>query len=477
MSAPVSAAEGAPSSAALPTGALSPDVASSIDLLSAWIESQMAYSGLPGLSIGIVHDQTLVWARGFAHARLEPARPATPDTLYRIASITKLFTATAILQLRDAGRLRLDDPVVEHLPWFRLGQAPADAPTITIRHLLTHTAGLSREAGFPYWTDGVFPTTAQVRERVTTQPAALPPETAWKYSNLGLTLAGEIVAAVSGRSHADYVSEHILAPLGMARTLVTTPSSDDPGLALGYSRRLPAGARTAAPHTDCAGITPAANMTTSVTDLARFAMLQFRDGPTGGAQIVKGSTLREMQRVHWLEPDWEAGWGLGFRIVRVKGKTYVGHGGSLRGYRTIVHLCPADRVGVIVLTNADDGTPLAFAEKAFQWVAPALVKAAAPAKPAAPPAGWERYAGRYRSAWADAQVLLVEGRLALLDPTQPDPLLTVTWLTPLAEHRFRGETRNGFGSDGEPVVFELGGDGRVARLMVGENFLTPVADW
>src|SRR5262245_28317821 len=95
-------------------------VQSALGLLAAWIEAQMAYSGLPGLSIGIVHEQTLIWSAGFGRARLDPVRPATPDTLYRIASITKLFTSTAILQLRDAGRLRLDDPIVGHLPWFAI---------------------------------------------------------------------------------------------------------------------------------------------------------------------------------------------------------------------------------------------------------------------------------------------------------------------------------------------------------------------
>ncbi|HXD98505.1 MAG TPA: serine hydrolase domain-containing protein [Candidatus Acidoferrum sp.] len=452
-------------------------VRSSIGLLSAWVESQMAYNGLPGLSIGILHDQELVWAAGFGRAGLEPARPATPDTLYRIASITKLFTSTAILQLRDAGKLRLDDPLVEHLPWFRIGRAHAEAPETTIRHLLTHTAGLPREAGFPYWTDGEFPTAPQIRERLAAQEAALPTETEWKYSNLGLTLAGEIVAAVSGQAYPEYVADHILEPLGMLRTWVTTPPADHPELATGYTRRLPAGARTAAPFTDGRGITPAANMTTCVSDLARFAMLQFRDGPAGGAQILRGSTLREMQRVHWLEPDWEAGWGLGFRIARTKGKTYVGHGGSLRGYRTIVHLCPADRIGVIVLTNADDGNPSLVADKAFEWVAPAIRKVVAPPAPNAPPAGWERYAGRYRNGWGDVQVLAVDNRLAMLDPSQPDPMLGVTWLHPVAEHAFRSETKNGFGSNGEPVVFEMGGDGRVVRLRIGENFMTPIADW
>ena len=453
-----------------------PGVHSAVDLLSAWIEAQMAYADQPGLSIGIVHDQELVWAAGFGRARLEPDRPATPDTLYRIASITKLFTSTAVLQLRDAGRLQLDDPIAKHLPWFSIGQPHADAPVITIRHLLTHTAGLPREAGFPYWTDGDFPTVEKVRERLPQQRAALPTETEWKYSNLGLTLAGEIVAVVSGRPYAEYVVQHVLEPLGMKRTFVATPAADHPDLAVGYTRRLPGSPRTPAPHTDGRGITAAANMTTCVSDLARFAMLQFRGGAAGGAQILKASTLREMHRPHWVEPDWAAGWGLGFRILRQNGKTYVGHGGALRGYRTQVQLCPAERIGVVVLTNADDGNPLQYTDKAFQWVAPAILKVVAPA-PAAPPAGWERYAGRYRNSWGDAQVLVVDGRLAMLDPSQPDPMLTVSWLHPAGEHAFRLETRNGFGANGEPVVFELDGGGRVRRVKIGENFLTPIPRW
>jgi len=132
---------------------------------------------------------------------------------------------------------------------------------------------------------------------------------------------------------------------------------------------------------------------------------------------------------------------------------------------------------VIVLTNADDGNPSLVADKAFEWVAPAIRKVVAPPAPNAPPAGWERYAGRYRNGWGDVQVLAVDNRLAMLDPSQPDPMLGVTWLHPVAEHAFRSETKNGFGSNGEPVVFEMGGDGRVVRLRIGENFMTPIADW
>jgi CubicO group peptidase (beta-lactamase class C family) len=217
-------------------------------------------------------------------------------------------------------------------------------------------------------------------------------------------------------------------------------------------------------------------MTTCATDLARFAMLQFRDGPAGGAQILKATTLREMQRPHWVEPDWTAGWGLGFRIQRTNGKTYVGHGGALRGYRTQLQTCPAEKIAVIVLTNADDGEPVKYADKAFAWVAPAIVKATAPA--AAPvPEGWQRYAGRYRNAWWDAQVLLIDGRLAMFDPSLPDPMPNVIYLNPVAEHTFRAETRNGFASNAELVVFELDAAGRVRRIKAGENYLTAIENW
>ncbi|MBI4626374.1 MAG: beta-lactamase family protein [Verrucomicrobia bacterium] len=108
--------------------AADPEVASAIRLYEAWIEAQMAYRGQPGLSIGIVHDQELVWARGFGFADRERKIPATPQTLYRMASNTKMFTATAILQLRDVGKLRLDDPVSQHLPWFKIRNRHPDAP-------------------------------------------------------------------------------------------------------------------------------------------------------------------------------------------------------------------------------------------------------------------------------------------------------------------------------------------------------------
>ena len=455
-----------------------PDVASNIDLLSAWIESQMAYSGQPGLSIGIVHDQELVWARAFGFANVEKQIAASPTTRYRIASITKLFTSTAILILRDEGKVQLDDPIARHLPWFDIRQRYPDAPPITIRHLLTHTSGLPREAAFPYWTDSNFPTRDQLRTALPHQETTHPTETRWKYSNLALSLAGEIVAAVSGADYEDFVQQRILNPLGMTDSHVRSPDPDDPKLAVGYGRRMPGGARSTSPFTDSGSITPAANMATTVEDLARFAMLQFRDRQTGGDQILRGSTLQEMQRVHWIDPSWKLGWGLGFNIIRERDVTYVGHGGSVQGYRTRLLLCPADKTAVIVLTNADDCDPLLYADRAFRWVAPAIVKRAVPEpKPATPDPGWHRYIGRYRDAWSDRQVMIHNGKLVIIDPTLLHPMESLATLTPVAEHTFRHETKDGYRSPGALAVFEVDGDGKVQRLELDENYSYPVETW
>jgi hypothetical protein len=155
----------------------------------------------------------------------------------------------------------------------------------------------------------------------------------------------------------------------------------------------------------------------------------------------------------------------------------VGHSGRLRGYRTMLHLCPADRIGVIVMINADDGTPPVFVDKAFQWVAPAVLKAVAPPAPAAPDPAWRRYVGKYRSPWADAQVLVVNGHLVLVDPSQPDPLEAPTRLEPVGEHTFRMSSPDGYSSRGELAVFELDDTGRVARVKLAENYTFPVAEW
>ncbi len=134
-----------PIEAQLASPSQDPDVQGAIRLFSAWLDGQIAYRGLPGVVVGVVSDQELVWAEGFGFANVDANRPMALDTRFRMASHSKLFTATAIMQLREQGRLRLDDPVSEYLPWFRVQSAEPDDSPITIEHLLTHSSGRARQ--------------------------------------------------------------------------------------------------------------------------------------------------------------------------------------------------------------------------------------------------------------------------------------------------------------------------------------------
>ncbi|HEX4954943.1 MAG TPA: serine hydrolase domain-containing protein [Thermoanaerobaculia bacterium] len=445
-----------------------PDVASRLALYSLWVEDQRAWLHQPGVAIGIVWGEELVWARGFGVADLESGRPVTPETVFRLGSVSKTFTATALMQLIEAGRARLDDPLTRHLPGLTWGSR-FEGANLTLWHLLTHTSGLPREAAFPYWTDRHFPTTEELHRGLAEQALLFEPGVDYQYSNLGLALLGEVVAALSGQSYEEAVRSRILAPLGMSSTWVELPPQGTL-LATGYLIRRPDGTQPVAPETDARGLTPAANLSSNVMDLARYLGAHLGAGPAE-RQILKPATRREMQRVQWLSPNWTSGRGLGFSVWRQGERTLVGHGGWVAGHRSQIAFDPKTRVGVIVLTNSDQGGPGDYVRRAFEVVAPAIEKATAPPTPPAPAFDAALYAGSYHNPWGEVtEVLVLDGRLVLFDRSQPpadDPLASLIRLVPEGGHVFRLE-----GTE-RRLSFELRQDGRVGRLKMDENYLFP----
>lgn len=451
------------------------DVAPVIHLLDKWIHAQMEFRGIPGLAIAVMHDQELVWSKGFGYANLRARTPVTPQTIFRIASISKTFTSTAIMQLRDAGKLQLDDPVAHHLPWFTYVNRHADGPAVTIRQLLTHTSGLPRESSFPYWTDYKFPSREEMIEALSRQESIFEAETKLKYSNLGMAILGEVVAAVAGEPYETYITRHIFTPLGMASSSVIPPAAQLPRFATGYGRRFPDGSRQESPTMDARGITPAANLSSTVEDLGRYASFHMLEGRNTPGQILKGSTLREMHRVHWLQPGWRSGWGLGFSVTKSDERVTYGHGGWVGGNRSQLTISPKEKVAVVVIVNADDGVPAFFAHRAMSLLAPAIAKAAAtPAPEPRPDPAWKAYVGSYTdpSGW-DTDVMIVNNKLVLYGysyPPEENPSGAITELTPEGNHTFR---MTGEDASGELVVFEIGPDGKVVRIKIEENYVYP----
>jgi CubicO group peptidase (beta-lactamase class C family) len=450
-----------------------PKVAQALRLAEAWLDAQLAYDRLPGVSVGVVVDQELVWSRGLGWADIAARRPAAPDTIYGICSISKLFTAIAVMRERDAGRLRLDDPVAALLPYFTLEATLPGSPTVTVRDLLTHSGGVPRESAQPYWTDPdfVFPTTDEIVHGLAGQKMLYPAERYYQYSNLGLALLGQVVERTSGEAYADYVRQHVIAPLRLTSTTPALPEEESGRrLATGYGVLSRDGGREVMPLYRTRGVAPAAGFASTVDDLAAFASWQFRLLAGGGEEVLKASTLREMQRPQWIDPDWKTTRGLGFWVGRLDDTTLVGHSGSCPGYRTTIRLEPRQKVAVIVLVNAMGVSPEAIAAQLLKLLGPALkeAKAAAPAA-AAPPVDLSRFSGLYASAWGETVVVPWDGGLAALDVPTDDVLEGLTKLRLVAANVFR-RVRDDGDDLGEEVVFEQDASGTVTRLLWHQNY-------
>ncbi len=446
-----------------------PDVLGTERLFSAWMEGQIAYRGLPGIVVGVVSDQELVWAKGFGFADINAKLPMTPTTKFRMASHSKLFTAIAIMQLREEGKLRLDDPVAKYLTWFKAKPAGDDDGPITIEQLLSHSSGLQREAG-DHWTSFEFPTAGELRHLYADRQAAFAPSVRWKYSNLAYTVAGMIIEQVSGEPWADYVDHNVFKPLGM---LASSVDKNVPGLAVPYGRRMPDGTREVLPFVDARGMAAATGVTSNLEDMAKFVSAQFRRGPRGGVQVVSTGSLREMHRVRSVEENWTSGTGLGFDINRIKDRTYVGHGGGYPGNTTETLIQLDDKVGVVVLTNTNDSNPFDIARQLMATVGQAVAKASASKPPtvAWDPA-WARFAGLYRGRGGDSNVVLLNQKLVIITPNAPNVDNPVT-LEPLGGGRFRFVAPTGGGAVGEVVRF-VEETGRPTRIYIGDGWIDRV---
>ena len=450
-----------------------PRIGSALHLLELWLDAQSAYENIPGISMAVVHDQELLWAKGFGYADREKKSPAKPETIYGIGSISKLFTSLAVLQLRDQGKLRLDDPVVKFLPWFNIKQTYPEGPPVTIHGLLTHSSGLPRDAAYPYWSEpySEFPTREQIRKALANQTTVYPADSHFQYSNLGFALAGEIVAQVSGLDYADYIKQKILAPLGLEDTKPELPEEHKGGrLATGYSSITREGVQNVMPFFQAKGIAPAAGFSSTVVDLARLASWQFRLLEGGKEDILRANTLREMQRYQWM--DLNNKWGLGFTVWNSNGINYVGHGGICAGYRSQLTLQPKEKIAAIFLTNSSGVNSSVYAQRACEIVAPAVAEAlASPEGAERTDPALKKYEGTYSSyPWGgEIAVLIWKGGLAMVDFPTNNPLGGLEMLKHIEGNRFRA-----VGSDGEPAaeetIFEVDGSGKVTRMWNEGNF-------
>jgi CubicO group peptidase (beta-lactamase class C family) len=404
---------------------------------------------VPGMAIAVVKDGQVLLARGYGIRRMGDSTRVDATTLFQIASNTKAFTTALLAQLVDSGRIAWDDPVTKYLPWFQLSD-PWVTREFTIRDLLTHRSGLGLGAGDLLWFHSNYGSEEIVRRLRTVKPVTSF-RSAYAYDNVLYLAAGLVIEAVTGQKWSDAVRQRILTPVGMTGTGTDIAMMSSANAAAPHS--LSAGKLTIVPIDTIDAIIPAGGLISSVTDLAKWMIVRLDSGRIGGAG---GSTLFSVAQAKemWspqtilpigdapgvlraLRPNFAA-YGLGWVLHDYRGHKIVTHDGGLAGMTSRTVLVPDQRLGIVMLTNAEEPAyaPLEyelldyyFGAPRTDWItayhaviaqaeaqADSAMRAATAARDTTsqPPLPLARYAGRYTDPmYGDATIVLEGDHLVL----------------------------------------------------------------
>ncbi|MDG1996849.1 MAG: serine hydrolase [Emcibacteraceae bacterium] len=345
-------------------------------LLNVWLEAQKDYNNWPSLSVSFVNDQEIIYTKSFGYANPAEKREASPNTLYRIASNSKLFTSIAILQLRDRGKLNLNDPINKHLEWYQIKQRHPLSDDITIESLLTHSSGLPYEPDIPYWSfrEGYpFPTLEELKQATSTQETLYPAWDQYQYSNLGFMLLGQIIESVSGVSYQEYVHDNIITPMGLSNTFTNIDGNKHGDeLAIGYGALDRQHERMEVPFVDAKATTSAAGFSSSANDMAKFAMWQLATLRGKDNKVINHNTLKEMMRPQAVNTGSDMDVGYAFRTNYRNGKTYIGHGGVYVGHTSQITIEQSQKIGAVALMNTHDTSPSQIVDRMIDVLGPVL---------------------------------------------------------------------------------------------------------
>ncbi|GAA1988984.1 serine hydrolase domain-containing protein [Isoptericola halotolerans] len=450
--------------------------------LADWVTTRAALARVPGVQYAVLVGDEVVLDGAWGVTDLTSGTPLRPDHLFRVASHSKTFTATAVARLVERGQMRLDDRLGTFVP--EIGRAPVGE--VTVREALGHTGGVRRDGrDADFWQLGApFPDRARLLDEVLSGGDVLGRGEAFKYSNLAYGLLGLAIEAVTGVSYAEHVSTDLLEPLGLADTYPeldeglerravvghSAPTLAEPGLPVRFADgRLPVAAVTTG------ALAAATGFCSTARDLVRWAAAHGE-----GSDLLEPQTRRLLQRAESVvdrpgAPRRE--YGLGFEVREIGGRRVVGHSGGFPGQITRTWCDPARRVAVAVLTNAVDGPADQIASGLFSLVSRSLPDDGGTAAGAGGTVTQgslsgdthplDRWTGRFANLWGMVDVVRLGGRLWSIDPRQADPFVGAEELT-VDGAALRPEVHDGFGPVGEPIeVLRDAADEPVAVVVGG----------
>lgn len=319
--------------------------------LSWMIHEDMHKHNVKGLSIALIDDQTLVWADGFGYADVEKKLPATLETVYRIGSISKVFTAIEIIKLWGEGRIQLDSPLNEYIPDFSINSRFPNASPITLRSLLAHHSGLPSN-----YIKGMRvsqpDTLSELVDKLKNESLVSPPQTTYKYSNLDYSLLGRVIENIRGGDFSSIMQQDLLKPLGMERSSFLMTPDIDKFLSKGYRNGK------SIPLTDLRD-KPAGSMLSNVVDVSRLMKFIFAGGKTDEQRLIYSERLNEMFQPqfggHPLDFGTEVGLGWMLNGLDVPGADKIAwHDGEYPPFFASILILPSQKLGVIILANSDE---------------------------------------------------------------------------------------------------------------------------
>ena len=425
-----------------------------------WLAFNQRYQRLPGVQAAVFAGEGIAFSAAYGLADVENAVPLTEQHLFRIASHSKTFTATAVFQLVEQGRLRLDDKAAQHVTEI-VGTPLGER---TIRELLAHAGGITRDGQEADWWQLAtsFPDRDELLAILRLETSAVVPENdRFKYSNIGYGLLGLVVEAAAGTPYNAYVQTAIVDKLG----LTGLGPELDPGrlseYAVGYSALAYADQRVPIEHVDTRALASATGFFGNARDLVTY----FSAHLPGDDRLLSDKSKREMQHPLWATGrDENSQYGLGLGVGKVGDREVFGHGGGYPGHITRTLVDGERRLVVSVLTNTIDGAATQLAEPVLKLIDLASSKERGDAT------GLARFAGRFANLWGVTDFALLGGRLYATDPASPDPTAEPQSLEADGD-TLRVTGGSGYGSYGEYYRFTFDSNGDVESIR-GSSGLT-----
>ncbi|MCB0644842.1 MAG: beta-lactamase family protein, partial [Phaeodactylibacter sp.] len=317
--------------------------------LSPFVEQLRKEHDCPSsIAIGITQGDSIIYAKAFGYANVEERDTADIYTLYALASISKPVVATAVVKLQEQGKLKLSDPVVKHLPYFRC--ADSTCQQITLLQLLTHTSGLPKNLRLHDWEHPSYDDDApeQYVRSAKDTPLEFAPGTDWGYSDVGFNILGDVIAKASGKSFEAYVEEQILRPSGMATATFTKPRELPSNWALPYIHALGTTAWKYYPYNRM--YAPCTSLHANLVDMCQWGMTNLHHGSAAGNPVLNADSYDQLFKP-WADTPWGQQIGLSWFLQEYEGMKTIMHTGETIGFSTQLILYPEEDICIVVLAN------------------------------------------------------------------------------------------------------------------------------